>query len=218
MSLTLLKQLGSEVDRLDRKVAGFADRFGQLESTLGSQVERVAAAVDQAATSTEERLDQLFDRGDGRLEQLLEAMGQFDESPQRAAIEQALQSLAEGNATLEEVNRRYGQVSVTIDGLETKLSQVFVRMDPRRGQEAAQELRRLIEQEIFGVEEILQVLDRSVDGWAKRLADFVRSGKASIEDLIREADKAFEARGPDSIAGVAAEGLAELFRRGEADF
>ena len=220
-ALSQIKALRSEVQATRRDVQLLGEEWSSAAATMASRVEEAKATVTAAESEMDQLLARLHQKGDGVVEEMLRMANEMADGPWKEALIQALQALTDGQATMFEVRRVFGQVDFLVDGVRTKASQLLADMDPNQYREKAQAIRQAFEQGVLGVEQTIGLLDQAVNAWGQKIADLFRAferGDATIQDVIREAERARESLGANSQTGALAEGLEDLLRRSLEDF
>jgi len=220
-ALSQLKALRSEVQATRKEVKSLGEEWGTTAATMASRVEQAKATVAAAESDMDQLLARLREKGDGVVEEMIRMAEQFADGPWKEALLQALKALTDGQAEMQEVRRVFGQVEFIVDGLNVKASQLLAKMAPTQYQHKAQAIRQAFEEGVLGVEETIDLLDQAVNAWGQKIADLFRAferGDATIQDVIREAERAKDALGPESQTGALAEGLEDLLNRAREDF
>lgn len=207
-----VKELRIEVDGLARSSESALGSVRRLAEESEAQTSRLTESARRVEESSQ-RLEELGRQQATVLDDIAARaaeMGQFGEE-----LAQQITLVKDGALTVEEFRTTWGQAIVDVRGGRQTIDEALTGLDPQQFQRRAQELRQALEQEALGLGDVVALIGEQTGLMAEQLQraiDLMQDGRASVQEVIAQAQRLEQQLGADSQLGVLAGGLADILR------
>lgn len=202
------RSLGNTYSEMADQVEGAAQRVSESVSQINEGLASSNQALTDSVPKILQKIDELDLKSINQLDDLKSRMENL-ESGFKEEILRMISRVEDGSKTLDDFLSLFGRTKVVAEEGFVRIEELLAGMDPTVFAQQGQAIRRAIEQEVLGIEEIVSRLREQTNIYAQGLADLFakfEEGGITLDELRRNIEIAQQALGPNSITGNLAQG------------